>query len=408
MTYKSTPKITLPPSQEHNFHPAYRPDIDGLRALAILSVVIFHAFPKALPGGFVGVDIFFVISGFLISCIIFKSLLRGDFSFTEFYAHRIKRIFPALILVLAACYAFGWIALLPEEFKQLGKHMAAGAGFVQNIILWQESGYFDIASRLKPLLHLWSLSIEEQFYLIYPLLIWGAWRLRLNILIMVICTLLLISFGLNISTIGKHAVETFFVPQTRFWELLAGSVLAYMQIFKLPRFTEWLKRYMFHPMIFQQPPPVERRNAILSNLLSFGGLLLILAAIFGLSKGKLFPGWWALAPVLGAFLLILAGPTGWVNLNILANRLMVFVGLISYPLYLWHWPLLSFARIMESGKTSAIMRISIIALSFLLAWLTYRLIEKPVRFGRPSWPQDSGAVPVNRSGRVYRILYLQE
>ncbi len=373
-----------PPPQGHNFHPAYRPDIDGLRAVAILSVVIFHAFPKVLQGGFVGVDIFFVISGFLISSIIFKSLLRGDFSFTEFYAHRIKRIFPALILVLVVSYIFGWFALLPDEFKQLGKHMAAGAGFVQNFVLWQESGYFDTASRLKPLMHLWSLAIEEQFYLIYPVLIWGSWRLNFNI-IKVLALLFLISFGLNVSAIGNNVIETFFVPQTRFWELLAGSVLAYLPFFKQIRFAEWLKQYVFHPAFFRQPPLAKRRNVILNNLLSFGGLLLIVAAIFGLNKKMLFPGWWALVPVLGAFLLILAGPGGWVNRNILANRLMVSVGLISYPLYLWHWPLLSFARIMENGRTSVNMRISIVVLSFLLAWLTYMLVEKPIRFGQRSW-----------------------
>ena len=185
------------PITMHNAHPVYRPDIDGLRAIAILSVVIYHAFPTKLRGGFVGVDIFFVISGFLISSIIFRSLQRGDFSFSEFYARRVRRIFPALILVLAASYTVGWFVLLPDEFKQLGKHMAAGAGFVQNIVLNKEAGYFDTASELKPLMHLWSLSIEEQFYLIFPVLIWGAWRLGLNAL-SVALLLVLLSFGLNL------------------------------------------------------------------------------------------------------------------------------------------------------------------------------------------------------------------
>ncbi len=155
---------------EHNFHPRYRPEIDGLRALAILPVVAYHAFPRYAPGGFVGVDVFFVISGYLISLILFRSLEAGDFSFREFYAHRARRLFPALLTVLVACYAFGWLALLPDEFKQLGKHIAAGMGFVQNIVLKREAGYFDVASELKPLLHLWSLAVEEQFYLLFPLL----------------------------------------------------------------------------------------------------------------------------------------------------------------------------------------------------------------------------------------------
>ena len=155
----------------HLSHPKYRPDIDGLRAIAVLSVVCFHAFPDLLKGGFIGVDIFFVISGFLISTIIFENLDKGTFSFSEFYSRRIKRIFPALLLVLIACYSFGWFALLADEHKQLGKHIAAGAGFVSNFVFWNESGYFDNAAETKPLLHLWTLGIEEQFYIIWPLLL---------------------------------------------------------------------------------------------------------------------------------------------------------------------------------------------------------------------------------------------
>ena len=372
------------PINMHNAHPVYRPDIDGLRAIAILSVVIFHAFPTKLRGGFVGVDIFFVISGFLISSIIFRSLQRGDFSLGEFYARRVRRIFPALILVLAASYTVGWFVLLPDEFKQLGKHMAAGAGFVQNIVLHQEAGYFDTASELKPLMHLWSLSIEEQFYLIFPVLIWGAWRLGLNAL-SVVLLLILLSFGLNLGGIEKNATKVFFMPHTRFWELLAGSVLAYVQLFKSASLTYWLQRGVFHPLVFRHPPAAERRDAILNNLLAFGGLLLIVAADFGLHKGKLYPGGWALFPVLGACLLILAGPGAWVNRKILANRWVVFVGLISYPLYLWHWPLLSFARLMEGETPSRNIRMAVVALSFVLAWLTYRLIERPIRLGGKTW-----------------------
>lgn len=377
---------TQPPEAgaDHNFHPNYRPDIDGLRAVAILSVVLFHAFPSGLQGGFVGVDIFFVISGFLISTIIFRSLQKNDFSCVEFYAHRVKRIFPALIVVLAACYTFGWFALLPDGFTQLGKHMAAGAGFVQNFVLWKEAGYFDTASELKPLMHLWSLAIEEQFYLIYPVLIWAAWRAGLNVLTVVIL-LALISFGLNVHWIGKDAVETFFVPQTRFWELLAGSVLAYFQFFKPKAIGDWLSRWVFHRVIFKHPPFPAKQGAVLVQLTSVLGLLLIILAVFTLHKGKPFPGWWALAPVVGAVLLIFSGPNAWVNQNILGNRLMVFVGLISYPLYLWHWPILSFARIVESEMPAWEIRIAAIAVSFVLAWLTYRLVERPIRFGQKSW-----------------------
>lgn len=369
---------------EHNVYPVYRPDIDGLRAVAILSVVIYHAFPSALPGGFVGVDVFFVISGFLISTIIFRSLLRGDFSFTEFYIHRIKRIIPALIVVLSACYAFGWFALLPDEFKQLGKHIAAGAGFLHNFILWQEVGYFDTVAEQKPLMHLWSLAIEEQFYLIFPVLIFAVLRTGLNVMTVVL-SLGLISFGLNISGITANPTGTFFMPQTRVWELLVGSALAYLQLFKREKFFAWMQHWMFHPILFRHAPPSARRGEVLNNLLSVVALLLLVAAIFIIDQSKPFPGWWALLPVSGASLLILATPEALVNRVILANRLMVFAGLISYPLYLWHWPILSFTRILEFETPTIGMRIAAVALSFVLAWLTYRLIEIPVRFGRKSW-----------------------
>ncbi len=367
-------------SREYNVRPVYRPDIDGLRAIAILSVVIFHAFPKTIQGGFVGVDIFFVISGFLISSIIFRSMHHGNFSYVGFYIHRIKRIFPALALVLLVAYLFGWFALLPEEFKQLGKHIAAGAGFVQNFALWQEAGYFDTASELKPLMHLWSLAIEEQFYLIYPLLIWIIWRSKLNIF-PVVTILLATSFYLNIADIHSDIAKTFFVPQTRFWELLAGSILAYIHLFKHNLLQYWIKRLIFHPFIFRNSLRDNWHDTVLNHFLSILGLTLFIFAIFVVNREKLFPGWWALLPVFGAFLLILAGPNTWINRTILANRPMVFVGLISYPLYLWHWPIFSYLQIIESGAPSTATRIAAVVASFIFAWITYIFLEKPIRFG---------------------------
>ncbi len=210
----------------HLSHPKYRPDIDGLRAVAVLSVVAFHAFPAWMKGGFIGVDVFFVISGFLITTIIFENLDRGTFSFAEFYARRIKRIFPALLLVLVASFAFGWFSLLADEYKQLGKHIAAGAGFVSNLVLWSELGYFDNSAETKPLLHLWSLGIEEQFYIAWPFFLWLAWKRNFSFLTLTILVAFL-SFYLNFNGIKKDAVATFYSPQTRFWELLAGSILAW-------------------------------------------------------------------------------------------------------------------------------------------------------------------------------------
>ena len=178
-------------------HIKYRADIDGLRALAVLGVVAFHAFPGRVRGGFIGVDVFFVISGYLISTIIFENLDNGTFSFSHFYARRIKRIFPALLLVLVACFIFGWICLLPSEYKQLGKHILGGSTFVSNFILWREFGYFDAGSDFKPLRHLWSLGVEEQFYIIWPLLSWVAYKKRFNLLVLILSEALL-SFFLNI------------------------------------------------------------------------------------------------------------------------------------------------------------------------------------------------------------------
>ncbi|MEG0759408.1 MAG: acyltransferase, partial [Raoultibacter sp.] len=188
-------------------HPKYRPDIDGLRAVAVLSVVVFHAFPDFIQGGFIGVDVFFVISGFLISTIIFENLEKDTFSFSEFYARRIKRIFPALLFVIVASYVFGWFTLFAEEYKQLGKHIAAGAGFISNFVLWNESGYFDISAEYKPLLHLWSLGIEEQFYIIWPFVLWLAWKKKFNLLTISI-TFLVLSFLLNIKGIERDSVAT--------------------------------------------------------------------------------------------------------------------------------------------------------------------------------------------------------
>lgn len=211
--------LTLKSEQYPNLHPKYRPDIDGLRAIAILSVVGFHAFPDFIPGGFVGVDIFFVISGFLISSIIFKELSSNSFSFANFYARRIKRIFPALILVLSACLLFGWFILLFDEFQQLGKHVAAGAAFISNFVLKKESGYFNVAAELKPLLHLWSLGIEEQFYILWPLLLVFSNRFKFNFLKLTIL-LAAISFLLNVMRVGDSMTSAFYNPKTRFGNCL--------------------------------------------------------------------------------------------------------------------------------------------------------------------------------------------
>lgn len=364
----------------HLSHPKYRPDIDGLRAVAVLSVVAFHAFPAWMKGGFIGVDVFFVISGFLITTIIFENLDKGTFSFAEFYARRIKRIFPGLLVVLIASYAFGWFALLADEYKQLGKHIAAGAGFVSNFVLWSESGYFDNAAETKPLLHLWSLGIEEQFYIVWPFALWFAWKGRFNLLTLTLAVGI-VSFVLNIKGVKQDSVATFYSPQTRFWELLSGSILAWFAIYKKGAYETyrlkvdgWLAKAIYHDK-------VEIDGKTLSNVLSFLGMLILIYGFFGISKNLSFPGKWALLPVLGAVLVILAGPNAWINRTILSNKLAVWFGLISFPLYLWHWPLLAFARIVESQVPSEEVLVGAVALSIVLAWMTYKYFERPVRFG---------------------------
>jgi peptidoglycan/LPS O-acetylase OafA/YrhL len=345
-------------------HLSYRADIDGLRAVAVLSVIGFHAFPTVVQSGFIGVDIFFVISGYLISSIILKSLAEDNFSFIDFYSRRIKRIFPALLLVLISCFVIAWFVLLPDEFKQLGKHIAAGAGFASNFVLLNESGYFNNVSETKPLLHLWSLGIEEQFYFIWPLLLYVTWKFKKNYLT-VILVILAISFTLNISRIHYHAVSVFYSPQSRFWELLIGAALACILLQKAA-IASWL----------------NSQNSTRNNLLSMTGALLLAIGFFLLTKDKRFPGWWALLPTLGTACMIAAGQRAWLNRVVLSNRLLVWFGLISFPLYLWHWPLLSFARIMQNETPSLEIRTAAIMLSVMLAWLTFTWIEKPIRYGR--------------------------
>lgn len=370
----------MPPHSLHFSHPKYRPDIDGLRAVAVLAVVAFHAFPNWVRGGFIGVDVFFVISGYLISTIIFENLDRGTFSFSEFYSRRIKRIFPALLLVLIACFTFGWFALLADEYKQLGKHIASGVGFISNFILWNEAGYFDNTTETKPLLHLWSLGIEEQFYIAWPLLLWFAWKHKFNLLIITI-VVAIASFVLNIKGIKQDMIATFYSPQTRFWELLSGSLLAWITLYKKDAVANvsskvdvWLSRVVYSEK-------QERDGKTLANALSFVGLFLLLYGFWRINKDVSFPGKWVLVPVFGAVLIITAGSKAWVNRIILSNKITVWFGLISFPLYLWHWPLLSFARIVESEVPSLNIRIAAILLSVVLSWLTYKLVERPIRFG---------------------------
>lgn len=349
----------------------YRTDIDGLRAIAVLSVVGFHAF--GVKGGFVGVDIFFVISGFLISTILLTNLENNKFSFIHFYAKRIRRIFPALILTLFVSFIIGWFVLLPDEYKQLGKHVAGASVFISNFLLWNESGYFDKEAIYKPLLHLWSLGVEEQFYILWPLLLWTAWKKKFNFVYLIVA-ITLISFLLNAKGVRSDSVAAFYSPQTRFWELLSGSFIAWLLLFNH-------KKNVDTNVI---PFNSNANRNLLRNVLSFSGVLLIIFCLVALSKDNYFLGPLGLIPTVGTVLIIAAGSEAWINRTILSHRTLVWFGLISFPLYLWHWPLLVFSKLSVAGGTvdQRTAKILAVAISILLAWLTYKLIETPIRFGK--------------------------
>jgi peptidoglycan/LPS O-acetylase OafA/YrhL len=335
----------------------YRPDIDGLRAIAVMLVVNFHAFPEAMPGGFIGVDIFFVISGFLITGIIVRELDQQRFSLLAFYNRRIRRIFPALMVVLCATLVLGWLWMLPAAYAQLSADVFASAAFFSNIALLLQSGYFDIESGKKPLLHLWSLGIEEQFYLFWPLILMLVARMRLSIPVAA-AVIGIASFVLNVALIGSNPVATFYLPFTRAWELLAGAALAcsWNQLSQTSHASNW-------------------RATI--------GLSLIAVAAGVLDTHSAFPGWWAALPVAGGALL-LSAPAAWFCRHLLASPPLVWIGLISYPLYLWHWPLLAFFGIIKFRPLTLLERELTLGLSALLAWLTYRFVESPFRFSPPS------------------------
>ncbi len=359
-------------------HPKYRPDIDGLRAIAVLSVIAFHAFPTHAPGGFIGVDVFFVISGFLISTIIFGSLERRAFSLRDFYARRIKRIFPALLLVLIVCFAFGWFTLFADEFKQIGKHLAGGAGFISNILLWDESGYFDTSAETKPLLHLWSLGIEEQFYIAWPLILWLAWKSRVNLLLLTV-VVAVGSFAWNLHGVASGTPAAFYMPQQRAWELLVGAAAAYLELRGWSLLARGATLIREASTTVRLSEPAKPNGAMLRNLSSLVGAALLGYGLYAIAPTRPFPGAWALLPTLGALLIILAGSTAWLNRFLLGFRPLVWLGLISFPLYLWHWPILSFATIIESGRPAEHIRVLAVLLAIVLAALTYRFLERPLR-----------------------------
>jgi peptidoglycan/LPS O-acetylase OafA/YrhL len=424
-----------------------RYDIEGLRALAVLSVLINHAFPKALPGGFVGVDIFFVISGYLIGRHLLQDIQVGHLSILGFYAKRARRIFPALALVLICMWGAGWLFFTPREFAALGRHMVAAVLFSNNFLLWSESGYFDTTALDKPLLHLWSLGIEEQFYLLVPAMLWLGtkgnaasirWVARLGALSL-LSAIVLSDFA---------SVGSFYLLHTRFWELAAGVLLAQAELRMQARagqqaeFQSVSERDAREILVFclaivfccvlalgAGDSRWDWNSAVIDGGLSLMVILAIGAAwmtdrysrgdgshtlTFGATASSIagavligisitaitsvnWPGAQTAFPVLGAALLIVAGPSAPSN-RFLARKPLAFVGGISYPLYLWHWPSIVIFRFLRPDARAAELLIPL-AVSFVLACLTKILVEDPVRFGRlgtaafrrpPLWPVVSG------------------
>lgn len=380
----ASPSSSAASSGPASTHPAYRPDIDGLRAVAVVSVLIYHAFPAALGGGFAGVDIFFVISGFLITTIILKSLEKRAFSLADFYARRIMRLFPSLLAMMLLVPVLAAFVLLPADYAALGRNTVGGAAFVANILFAMDTGYFMGIAEANPLLHLWSLGIEEQFYLVWPLILWLSWRKGWH-LGLVMLALIAASFVHSVYMVEYNPSLAFYSPLVRLWELASGGMLAWLTLNPQP----WLARCMAWVDRRIGMPPFRAREPLqgLRDVASLGGLVLVTISFFTLVPAGNFPGAGALMPVVGAVLLIAAGPRAVVNRLVLSRRWMVGVGLISYPLYLWHWPLLALVFTSSTGASEVALRNSLwaaVLMSFVLAWLSYRYLETPLRRGEGS------------------------
>ncbi len=331
----------------------YRSEIDGLRALAVVPVVLFHADLALFSGGFVGVDVFFVISGYLITSLILNDQAAGRFSIVDFYERRARRILPALFTVVLVSVPFALIWLPPKDLIDFTQSMVAAATFSSNILFWRETGYFETASELKPLLHTWSLAVEEQFYIFFPLLLAALSAAKRQVTSAVILIILAISFGMAQWGSAKMPTATFYLLPTRAWELMLGAIVALY---------------------------LTRSDRVRGNEpLAMAGIGLILAAIFLYDKSTPFPGVFALAPTVGTALVILFATEGTLAFRLLGNRTVVGFGLISYSLYLWHFPLLVFARHQTMVEATLGLKLFLGALAVPIAFLSWRFVERPFR-----------------------------
>lgn len=343
----------------------YRPDIDGLRAIAVSAVVLFHAGLPGFGGGFIGVDVFFVISGYLITSLILAEIDTGSFSVVGFYQRRILRIFPALIMVVAFCVIVGYILMTPNDYFRLGKSVNATAFFVSNIFFWRQVSYFGAQASENPLLHTWSLSIEEQFYLLYPMFIVLASKAGRNVRLAAISLVCLMSFVSCVCLIYYKPSATFFLGPTRVWELLVGGILALKLI------------------------PNSNYSQRVQLLIGLAGLLCITYATFSYSSSMRYPGFAAIVPVAGAALLVWSGQTRITSVHrLLSTTPFVSLGQASYSLYLWHFPLLAYLEYLTLGRPTVSMTALACALSVGMAFVSLRFIEHPFRF-----PRRKGVAP---------------
>ena len=342
---------------------AHRPDIDGLRALAIVPVVLYHVGARGCFGGFVGVDVFFVISGYLITGILVRELERGGISLRDFYRRRVLRIFPALFAMLAACAAVAWAAMLPGEFAAFARSTFATALFSSNLFFWRESGYFAPAAHSIPLLHTWSLAVEEQFYLFWPLILMAVPRASRRWLPWLAGAIAAASFALAAWQLPRDSTAAFYLIPARTWELMAGALLA------------WVPARAF-------------ASRALREAAALAGLAAILFAVKTYNQDTPFPGPAALVPVAGAAALLAAGASGatWTG-RLLSLRPLAFIGAISFSLYLWHWPVIVFSQTVLYLEQTAAVRCGIVAVSLVLAVASWRFVETPFRAsGSAAWP----------------------
>ncbi|MDJ1007124.1 MAG: acyltransferase family protein [Paracoccaceae bacterium] len=330
----------------------YRPEIDGLRAVAVIPVILFHAGFGAFGGGFVGVDVFFVISGFLITSLILGELDGGRFSLLRFYERRARRILPALFVVMLACLPFAYLWMSPSQLQDFAQSLIAVVLFGSNLLFWQEQGYFAAAAELKPLLHTWSLAVEEQYYLVFPLFLLAIWRSGRDRAFRAVVAIAVLSLALSEWGWRNSPGANFYLLPTRAWELLAGSICAFLYV-----------------------GSARRPNGPLAAL----GLAMIVAAIFIFDEKTPFPSLYALVPVTGTALILLFASENSGVARVLSLRPVVAVGLVSYSAYLWHQPLFAFARLRSLGEPAPILMGGLAVAALGLAWLSWRFIEQPFR-----------------------------